>query len=514
MQVYDIVFVGAGLSSSSTLYHILSNLKKENSGQPKSIAVIEKNKEFFKGIAYGNRTSIHSLTINPIKDFLEDQEAPVFFDWLNKLKAKNWGDTTDAQKEVLDGWVQKNSDNLNAEGFAGVYIPRFLYGIYLTGMLKNIVAECKALNVANVDLIGGEAVDATKTTDGHYILNVQTDDKKITLTANLLVLGTGSLDTRKITTGLQSPYLCIDDVYSPTLEINLQKLWDALDALEPKQRNIMIIGSNASASEMVHILCKKSKDKQDSFNKIFILSTSGLPDRLHVNSDYSYLLDNLQQLEDAGNYTADALMLAIIKDVANAKAQGLSVGKIHYSLSDKVVNIQKKFSAEEAMRFFDVYGWPFTRITRRTSEDYYFTEQELAGTDKLEFIKGRFVKLCDDQSNADGLSFVYTAAGETDEKVFDTAFPIIINCAGAETISDTTSPLLRNMLDKGILQINRNKMGLAVNEDFSANDNIYIIGPSIAGIYNSKFKFWHLENAKRINMLAKVVSGIITEKLV
>jgi len=56
-------------------------------------------------------------------------------------------------------------------------------------------------------------------------------------------------------------------------------------------------------------------------------------------------------------------------------------------------------------------------------------------------------------------------------------------------------------------------MGLYADENFLANDNLYLIGPLLAGIYNAKHKFWHLENAKRLNGLALILSKTITEKI-
>lgn len=515
MPVYDIVFIGSGLSSSATLYHILCGLKKHNDpGHPQNIAIVEKSGEFFKGIAYGNRSSVYSLTINPIKDFLQDDEKPIFFNWLSSLKNNNWPGCIDGEKAVLNDWVGKNTGNLNDTHFEELYIPRFLYGKYIAEKLEGVITSCETGNLANVDLICGEAIDITRYADkGGYAVDVQTTGGVSSIGAATLVLATGSLDTGRIGNGVLHTHVCIDDIYSPSLDTNLNKLSDALAEIAPQKRDILIIGSNASASEVVYILDKLYQIQSDGFNKLSILSTSGLPDRLYVNWDYEHLLGNLRALDQAGNYTADALMQAIEKDVSNAAEQhNLSVGKIHYSLSDKVIGMQQKLEPEEALKFFNTYGWPLTRITRRTNEDYYLTEKELIDAGKLDFIDGRFVKLCQEQNNTNGLNFIYKEKGTDIEQQYEKAFPIIINCTGAQHISTTSSQLYKNLLARGLCKINSNSMGLAVDENFLANDSFYIIGPLIAGIYNSKFKFWHLENAKRLNTLAAILSDGITAK--
>jgi uncharacterized NAD(P)/FAD-binding protein YdhS len=458
--------------------------------------------------------TVHSLTINPVKDFFTENEKQVFFDWFIISSKSDWPGISDSEKALINDWSAKNRDKFDDNDLDGLYIPRFIYGIYLSQTMENIIAASKANNVAHIDRICGEAVDVMKIsgTDG-YVIDIQTSGQTISIMSDILVLGTGSLDSKQINNGLLGNHLCINDIYEPSFDINLKKIANALLLIEPHKRDILIIGSNASASEIVHLLCKSRELDQHTFNKLFILSTSGLPDRLHVNADHDHILEYLKALSETGHFTADELILAIEADVKNAACKGLSVGEIHYSLSDRVVKMQQNLNAEESLKFFKDHGWAFTRITRRTNGDYYFTEKELVKAEKLYFIKGRFVKLCDEQNSTDGLTFIYKATAESIEKQYEQAFPIVIHCGGAEHISDTSSKLLKNLLDKEICRINTANMGLAVDEYFAANDNLYIMGPLLAGVYNSKFKFWHLENAKKLNTLAAIVAGTILSKI-
>jgi len=515
MEIYDIVFIGSGLSSSVTLYNILSKIRKHsffNNGI--NIAVIEKNNEFWKGVAYGNRASVHSLTINPVKDFFLEEEKPVFFQWLEKFRSGDQGAITAQEKEVLNNWILSCSDKLDHADVDGVYIPRFLYGIYLAQKLENIIAECKADNLANIDLICGEVINAVKQNKNQYTVEMISVGERLFISTNVLVLSTGGLDISHMNGNSSNRFLNIEDIYEPSLDATLNKLDAALKLLPPPIRNILITGSNASASEMVYLLNKRNKINQDSFNKIVILSSSGLPDRLDVNSDHDHILKHLKDLEEKENYFADALMDAIEKDVKNALENQLSAGKILYSLNERFFKIQKKLSDTEALKFFRTHGWSYTRITRRTSEDYYIAEAELVKTGKLHFLKGRFIKLCDEQNNNGGLIFTYKATDTVIEKEYEDAFPIVINCTGAEHIAKTSTTLIKNLLDTELLKINENGMGLAVDESLAANDNLYVIGPLLAGIYTTKYKFWHLENAKRLNGLASALSNIIFSKIV
>jgi len=512
---YDIVFVGSGLSSSATLYHILSGLREQKiPGRLINIAVIEKNQEFWTGIPYGKRSSLQSLTINPVKDFLTEAETAGFFTWLKDLEADNYPGIANAERGIIGAWTRKNGGKLEGAARYDLYIPRFLYGLYLSQKMEKVIASAKADNIAHVELVCGEAVDIQQISGAsRYMIDIEADGRNFEIACKILVLSTGSLGTRKITNGLAGPHLCINDIYEPSLTVNFKKITDQLLAIKPAKRNVLIIGSNASASEIVHLLAAADQVDNGIFNQIFILSTSGLPDHLHVNADHDHLLQNLKALSEAKNFTADELMTAIENDVKYAAQNQLSVGRIHYSLSDRVVKMQQKLNADEALRFFTTYGWPFTRITRRTNEDYYYTAKDLEAAQRLHYIKGRFVKPSEAQTNSDGLTFVYTTAGDKTEKEYGQVFPVIVHCGGAEQLCNTSSRLIAGLLEKGICEINETNMGLAVDENFLANDGLYIIGPLLAGIYNAKFKFWHLENSKRLNILADALADTLLSKI-
>ena len=64
---------------------------------------------------------------------------------------------------------------------------------------------------------------------------------------------------------------------------------------------------------------------------------------------------------------------------------------------------------------------------------------------------------------------------------------------------------MSNLINKGICKVNSTNKGLIVNEDFEANDNFYVIGPMLGGIFNNKIRLWHVENAKSIFRIATLM---------
>jgi uncharacterized NAD(P)/FAD-binding protein YdhS len=53
-----------------------------------------------------------------------------------------------------------------------------------------------------------------------------------------------------------------------------------------------------------------------------------------------------------------------------------------------------------------------------------------------------------------------------------------------------------------------------VNERLEASENLYVIGPLVAGNFNSKVRFWHVESALRIVGLSKLLAESIFQSLV
>jgi hypothetical protein len=46
-----------------------------------------------------------------------------------------------------------------------------------------------------------------------------------------------------------------------------------------------------------------------------------------------------------------------------------------------------------------------------------------------------------------------------------------------------------------------------------ASKNLYVIGPLVAGNFNSTVRFWHVENAARIVGLSKLLAESLTQSL-
>src|SRR5690606_21918903 len=84
----NVVFIGSGISTSFTLLNLISEIESEQYRHlcPVQISIIEKSKEFHKGIPYGYRSGTTVLLITSLADFLPESERSQFKNWLSHNK--------------------------------------------------------------------------------------------------------------------------------------------------------------------------------------------------------------------------------------------------------------------------------------------------------------------------------------------------------------------------------------------------------------------------------------------
>src|SRR5690606_23200988 len=89
---------------------------------------------------------------------------------------------------------------------------------------------------------------------------------------------------RENTDALFSHSVYIKDLYHPGLNENLFNVWEKLKNAPENQNNVLLIGSNASALEVLYNL-QNNREIAASINKIYVLSPNGaFPGRINIES--------------------------------------------------------------------------------------------------------------------------------------------------------------------------------------------------------------------------------------
>jgi uncharacterized NAD(P)/FAD-binding protein YdhS len=514
---YDIVLLGSGISSTQTLMQLLKKIESGKLKEKIKIAVIEKSGEFFTGIPYGKRSSVNSLTITTFGEFIHPNEKEDFLIWLEATK-EDWMKNVIAHGgETATQWIQNNRPHIDEKKWDDIYIPRFLYGLFLHEKINALIKKAQQNETASIDLIHAEATDVSRLSNGSYEIITGGNNKKTTLlTSQKIVIAIGSGTIKPVpapeNSNTEDPgYFYINDTYYPSLDNNLEEITKVLSGINKKEeKNILIVGSNASSLELIYLIKTKPVFAK-LLNKVVVISFSGmLPHRITEHSFPDYHFENLEHLKKQ-KYNSTDLIHTIEKDLDIAFAKGVHIGDMYYQLSDLVVELLKNLGHEQEKDFYSRYGNRFTKLIRRAGAEYRDAAQELIDSDKLELIKGSFSKL---RKSKSGAQLTYSNTAHKNEIDFPLSFPIVINCGGVEDLGESSSPLINNLVNKKICSVNATNRGFEVTEKFEANKNLYIMGPLLGGIFNNRVKYWHVENAKRVHALSSMLAEAIVESLI
>ena len=511
MDIIDIAFVGSGAASAITLIELFNKLIDKHPRQQKlAITVIDKYHEFWKGVPYGSRSSINSLTITAVSDFIsEAKEQVLFFNWIKKnlidlVSYYELHGGTAASK-----WLAENLPLINNGEWDKVYIPRFLFGFYLENKLLALLKIAEEKKLAEVTLIQAEAIDVEIRADGLYNLILEHPCKNQTcIRVKKLVIATGSAPVKRHIADLNNnSYTYINDIYEPLLDENIKILNDALiPEKNKKERNILLIGSNASSVEILYIL-NNLPDLKKRINKIVVISPTGrMP--YHINEDQpdNYPCCHLDILKERGQYDIHILVNAAKKDID----QTIRYGTINLPRAQHVINytleLMEALDSDAKKIFYGIYGMQLTRLIRRSGPAYKNASEELLQTRRLKIIKGEFVKVT---PAANGGTLKYADQLTKELHVFELPFKVIINCTGSDDLENSASRLIYNLVKKNICHVNLSRKGFFVNENFEAAPNLYVIGPLMGGNMNKVIRSLHVENVSKIWSLSFFLTDIL-----
>ncbi len=511
MSIVDIAFIGSGAATTTTLIELFDKLiNGPLSGIMLNITVIDKYPEFWKGIPYGARSSVNSLTITPVSDFVSTgKERELFFKWLkiNLDDLFNYYSLNGGM--AAEGWLADNSAALKNEEWDKVYIPRFIWGIYMQNKLLTLLKTAEEKQLVQVTLIQAEAIDVEKLTGGLFNVRLEHPDKKqTTITVKKLVVAIGSAPVKTYEMpGADKPYTYINDLYAPLLDDNIKALRTTLAATEnAAERNVLLIGSNASSIELLYLLNNRPDVTQQA-NKIVSISRAGcMPYHISDTRLEHYPTLHLDAIKTSGNYNIHTLVKAAKKDIEQAIQN--HVVRVPYvdRIIGYTIELMQVLGEEAKKIFFGTYGMQLTRLIRRSGPAYKNASEALLQTQQLLLVKGEFAGITQ-QDNTGLLNYIDPVTGQ--QQTYNLPFRVIINCTGADDLENSSSRLIYNLVNKHICRVNLSGKGFEVNDRFEAASNLYVIGPLLGGNMNKRIYFWHIENLARLLYLSPYLADCL-----
>jgi uncharacterized NAD(P)/FAD-binding protein YdhS len=205
------------------------------------------------------------------------------------------------------------------------------------------------------------------------------------------------------------------------------------------------------------------------------------------------------------------LMSAIRADLGTAEERALNLADLYDAIGVLVGQALAKMELAQQEEFYCVHGMNFTKLVRRAGRDCRQASEELAADGTLCMLAGEVLRVDACASGQPFATMKYRAAGA--EHVHPVPFAAVVNCGGFEELDACSSPFLVSAMQNGLCRPNRTNRGLFVNDDFEASPDFCVIGPLVAGNFNSKIRLWHVENAPRIRSLARSLAASLVASL-
>ncbi|MGY2083163.1 FAD/NAD(P)-binding protein [Blastococcus sp. SYSU DS0539] len=506
---HDLVFVGAGASTSYTLLALLRSLQERPAGAPLRIAVVERSPDPFTGVPYGRRAARTSLLITALRDFLPGPERALFVEWLGDNKDWVFEEFLAAEGPFSARWWARHEQAVQHDEFDLLYLPRYTFGEFLARRTREAIARAEAAGVATTEIVREDVVAIEPAGHGYAI---RCTDR--VLDGHRVVLATGSAPVLpRLQQDLGAPTaVFVDDPFADMGEAVDRIVAAVAGADGARPAHVAVIGANASTMDMLYQLNDAAVPGLG--HTVFtVVSPSGqLPERLDERRAVRpFHPERLAALEEADAVDAAAVYRAAVADIAGGRAQGLSVSDTLPPISAAVGRVLRRLPEEETAEFADRWGVELGRHQRRAGWEYCEVVDRLSAENRLRLVAGSFVDLV--AGAGDQVHVRYRADGELHR--LPTPVDAVVNCAGpARSLRQAAPPLLSQLITSGVCRLTPSGGGIAVDSAMAAAPGLYVMGPLLAGNVVDGVPVWHMEHCGRISAFGTALGTDLARTLV
>jgi uncharacterized NAD(P)/FAD-binding protein YdhS len=502
-SLFDVAFIGAGISTTYSILHFIEQLEGQPPFKPVNIAVFDKSGEFWTGIPYGTRSGRSALIITPLNEFLPVPERAKFIEWLT-LNWRKIAEADDSVGPLTAKWREANKVAIETGDWNAVFVPRYTFGMYLQSRITAVLQRAVAEGLVTYTLKAHEVLSVTRTKDGAFTLELAPEAPgssasvpNSTVWANKLVLALGSPPVRQIVTP-DPGCLYIRDMYEPSYDTNMHRILEIFShAKESKPVDLLILGSNASALEVVYTLLDHKAMVGRAGNLLVLSAGGSFPHRINTSpAPMEYSPEHLIALRASASFLSSDILAAVKQDVDHAINSNIPVADIFPIISEGVISALDELQIEEQHKFVSKIGIEIGKLQRRAGGEYLDAVDQLKHEKRFEMIHGAFKSFKMISGNEIEVEYISGSDGES--ATLRRPIGVIVNCTGFQGISGTPSPIIQSLLANGICTPTESDRGFRVNEHFEASENCFLIGPLIAGNCNNALRIWHAESCIRI----------------
>lgn len=503
-RTVDLAIVGAGASAGHTLLALLSRLSPTATSRPARILVVDRDPQFFSGVAYGHRSGRASLTLSTLAGFLPDDERRRFTAWVESHRDRLLPDADPA-------WVERHRADVTAGRWDGLFVPRRWYGEYLADRLRSAMRDAQAAGVAEVALLTAEVSSVDRSDGGLHVTARHDDGQTAQIDAAAVVLAIGSPSTRRLPAEDDAADGLFHDVYRPGLDATLSRLRDRLVELPVDRRRVLVVGGNASALEFV---AAGQAVLRDTAARLTVLAPAGRPRNWRPRADGEVAdlpaIEALRRTANGGRgITAAALHDAVVSDVRGAVRAGTDVAAVR-ELVAAVPHFLGHLDAAGRAELAARYGLRITSVLRQDCGDAVEILESAVAAGTVDFRAGRLLGC-----RPEGPCFRVTVRDDRGgERLLDSAYGAVVGAIGFERVSGTRAALLRRLLATGLVEPSSSDAGVRVDEGYRAAPGVFVVGPLLAGNAHPGWLVWHAESVRRIMTIASEASAPISRELI
>jgi uncharacterized NAD(P)/FAD-binding protein YdhS len=439
MSQLNVVIVGGGASGAFLALELADRL-----GGRCHITMFDRHGRFGRGLAYSTTAKWHRLNVPAIK-----------------MGGRNDGDPSGFAE-----WLVRRG-HLRTGDYAGSFVPRALYGDYLSEQLA-VIASTGMLAMRQATVV------AIEPRARGYAVRTETAEP---IAADVVVLCLGNLPPAAIA-GVATGERWLDDVWRS----------EALARIAPPD-DVLLIGSGATAVDVALDLVHRGGAR-----RIFMVSRNGLLPR----SDAPPMaFSGFQQLDVAAP-TMRGLLRSLRREIVRAAAAGIPWQSVFDAFRQHIVPIWRHSSDAERSRFLRHLRSLWFVHRHRLAPDVADLLSRLQSEGVLSVIAGRLLR-----AEPTAAGYRVTIA-ERRGRTRAVAVDWIANCTGPdERYRRLADPLVRQLFAAGRARPGPLELGLDVDDAGQLLDRqgrpqsgLYVLGPPTRGC------FWEVTAAPWIHARA------------
>jgi len=452
--------IGGGFSGTMTAVQLINNTI-----EPIEITIINERETFNKGVAFSPYSKKHLLNVSTAKMSAFADDPNHFLDWVMKQSAYQNKDKT----------IIANS-----------FLPRYLYGQYLTDIWKETIHSKNAGKV-KINIIEAYVIDLD--VDETTVSVVLSDNESLTFDACVIASGNNIPGNPKI----KNTSFFNSKKY-------FQNPWN-IDCVSNtnSKKPILIIGNGLTMVDTVSGLLEHGFD-----NEIYSISPNGfniLPHR-HSGIKYTNLIEELK--EDATLYDITKLFNKHIKLI---REFGLSAEPIIDSLRPFTQRIWQKLTVNEKRLFMSRLRHLWGVARHRIPLQIHDKMQHLRIEGKLKIFAGRLIDISE---TPDSVKVEFYSKNHKQKEEINVSR--VINCTGPETdLMLLEKSFLKNCLMKGIITQDELKLGInadtetyqLVDRNGNKHANLFTLGSNLKGM------LWETTAVNELRTQAEQLAKII-----